>query len=427
MISLKRFLDFTVYWELFFIVFGSAMCVMHLCILLYTTQHEGPPLPFYNTLWVIFVTGCLRVVCRCVVLLLLRDLRAVWWSRSVLEEAVELVRSSWWQAGRLCSCASFCSYVAALHELYGDSRCGGAGPVLCRYMSVLLLCFLSLLGPNVVLFLSTFFSFWVSCQGGDTQLTELFSNDPIESHSLPDRMLHRLKEERWANLQCTYTSEAELLQQGAGGLFDSAACSICLSEYQPDELIRTLPCGHFFHSVCISRWLKTHASCPLRCYIDFATGQVDPSRRSSAAAATAADEQQQRQQQEEEEEQHQGRPAAVALRVLPEATRAPPTAAATAAGAAAAGGGGGGGGGNVEEVFADEEGHRRLASRGHSLPPPLANSWNGGAPLSAEGPPQQSRRRSDFLSFAFAAVAAEEGEAGDLQPNSTRTSPPLFH
>ncbi|XP_027343190.1 putative RING-H2 finger protein ATL21A [Abrus precatorius] len=41
-------------------------------------------------------------------------------------------------------------------------------------------------------------------------------------------------------------------------------CSICLSEYQPKEMLRTIPeCNHYFHSNCIDGWLKMNASCPL--------------------------------------------------------------------------------------------------------------------------------------------------------------------
>ena len=41
-------------------------------------------------------------------------------------------------------------------------------------------------------------------------------------------------------------------------------CSICLDEYSPDEMVAELPCGHIFHSDCISKWLTERSStCPL--------------------------------------------------------------------------------------------------------------------------------------------------------------------
>lgn len=41
-------------------------------------------------------------------------------------------------------------------------------------------------------------------------------------------------------------------------------CAICVSEYQPKEMLRTIPkCGHYFHAQCIDQWLGRNASCPM--------------------------------------------------------------------------------------------------------------------------------------------------------------------
>ncbi|KAF8027802.1 hypothetical protein BT93_E0661 [Corymbia citriodora subsp. variegata] len=41
-------------------------------------------------------------------------------------------------------------------------------------------------------------------------------------------------------------------------------CTICLSKYERDEMIRTIPeCKHYFHAYCIDLWLRKNASCPL--------------------------------------------------------------------------------------------------------------------------------------------------------------------
>ncbi|XVE58065.1 hypothetical protein DITRI_Ditri04bG0140400 [Diplodiscus trichospermus] len=41
-------------------------------------------------------------------------------------------------------------------------------------------------------------------------------------------------------------------------------CSICLSEYQANEKLRTIPsCDHYFHADCIDEWLKLNAACPV--------------------------------------------------------------------------------------------------------------------------------------------------------------------
>jgi len=41
-------------------------------------------------------------------------------------------------------------------------------------------------------------------------------------------------------------------------------CSICLDDYHPGDMLRSLPCGHTFHSDCIAKWLtERSAVCPL--------------------------------------------------------------------------------------------------------------------------------------------------------------------
>ncbi|MBA0707505.1 hypothetical protein Golax_019545 [Gossypium laxum] len=41
-------------------------------------------------------------------------------------------------------------------------------------------------------------------------------------------------------------------------------CSICLSEYQAKETIRTIPdCNHYFHANCVDEWFKLNAACPV--------------------------------------------------------------------------------------------------------------------------------------------------------------------
>ncbi|WJX48123.1 RING-type E3 ubiquitin transferase [Trifolium repens] len=41
-------------------------------------------------------------------------------------------------------------------------------------------------------------------------------------------------------------------------------CSICLSEYQPKETLRSIPeCNHYFHVACIDEWLKMNGTCPI--------------------------------------------------------------------------------------------------------------------------------------------------------------------
>ena len=46
-------------------------------------------------------------------------------------------------------------------------------------------------------------------------------------------------------------------------LWEDNTCSICLCDYVPGEECTKLPCGHLFHSECITSWLQLNRRCPL--------------------------------------------------------------------------------------------------------------------------------------------------------------------
>ncbi|GLT44840.1 hypothetical protein SLA2020_187150 [Shorea laevis] len=48
------------------------------------------------------------------------------------------------------------------------------------------------------------------------------------------------------------------------GLIEGTECSVCLNEFQEDEMLRLLPkCNHAFHISCIDTWLRSHTNCPV--------------------------------------------------------------------------------------------------------------------------------------------------------------------
>ncbi|KAF9354809.1 hypothetical protein BGX34_010814, partial [Mortierella sp. NVP85] len=42
-----------------------------------------------------------------------------------------------------------------------------------------------------------------------------------------------------------------------------AVCAICLCDYEDDEELRKMKCGHYFHKDCVDEWLKLNRNCPL--------------------------------------------------------------------------------------------------------------------------------------------------------------------
>ena len=79
----------------------------------------------------------------------------------------------------------------------------------------------------------------------------------------------------------------------AGGSNTGYECVLCLEGYVNNQVLRQLPCGHFYHKTCIDRWLivsmahmKRH--CPL-CKADPAGSKPKLSQHSAAPAVAALD------------------------------------------------------------------------------------------------------------------------------------------
>ncbi|XP_065321787.1 uncharacterized protein LOC135929178 [Gordionus sp. m RMFG-2023] len=64
---------------------------------------------------------------------------------------------------------------------------------------------------------------------------------------------------------------------------DSDACAVCIEGFKPNEIVRELKCGHYFHKICVDTWLLLQRSCPI-CKLDILEAYgltIDKSRRSS--------------------------------------------------------------------------------------------------------------------------------------------------
>ena len=42
-----------------------------------------------------------------------------------------------------------------------------------------------------------------------------------------------------------------------------SSCCICLADFDDKDVLRSVPnCGHFFHQICVDKWLQLHPTCP---------------------------------------------------------------------------------------------------------------------------------------------------------------------
>ena len=59
----------------------------------------------------------------------------------------------------------------------------------------------------------------------------------------------------WSKLHCMFVVLSGILKH-------SPVCSICIDNFEDNDKLITLPCGHCFHAECIKSWLQLEVFCP---------------------------------------------------------------------------------------------------------------------------------------------------------------------
>ena len=52
-------------------------------------------------------------------------------------------------------------------------------------------------------------------------------------------------------------------KKGVSGNEEYNKCSVCMTEYNEGETVKTLPCFHKYHKECIEGWFKVQNFCPI--------------------------------------------------------------------------------------------------------------------------------------------------------------------
>jgi len=91
------------------------------------------------------------------------------------------------------------------------------------------------------------------------------SSDTMSSF---DSMTSESQEDSWQESHDTQ-EEADLCDFEAFPLeyfkkdHPDKSCSICITDYKLQDLIRRLPCMHYFHQACCDEWLQRVMQCPV--------------------------------------------------------------------------------------------------------------------------------------------------------------------
>ena len=91
-------------------------------------------------------------------------------------------------------------------------------------------------------------------------------------------VIERLKLLKFKDLVDDSTSHE---RSGRDGVEET--CPICLSNFEPDDDVRLLPCSHHFHQECVDEWLAVNSTCP-SCRGNVVDGGGKDVRRTTAAS-----------------------------------------------------------------------------------------------------------------------------------------------
>jgi len=105
------------------------------------------------------------------------------------------------------------------------------------------------------------------------ELEDEHGNLPYEDMLELGERIGDVKQERWTIVAAKEIEKLPIFQfdpttlteatNGQRGADDSEVkCLVCQHEYEKDEGLRRLPCGHCFHSDCVGQWLMGKDFCP---------------------------------------------------------------------------------------------------------------------------------------------------------------------
>jgi len=113
----------------------------------------------------------------------------------------------------------------------------------------------------------------ISSSGGFSETSDIeYREGPVTLFEFQDRLrslyalppVHKsgVKGAKWHNIHQLPTRTFKIRKSVEQSKSQNSCC-VCMEDFDDDELLRTLPCLHFFHKKCIDKWLLQNSSCPI--------------------------------------------------------------------------------------------------------------------------------------------------------------------
>jgi len=161
-----------------------------------------------------------------------------------LEERIEDVQMSQVHLGLyFLNAVSLLWYLLGTFEVFRKNDCGDRAPKTYALSLALVIIFCAFLGFSFMCRI-LYFCLLLQHHAYESQQGE----NPFDIHN-------------GASESLVSTIPTFTYKQTPGAEADT--CTICIEEFEENEKVATLPCGHLFHFEEISEWLKLKNSCPL--------------------------------------------------------------------------------------------------------------------------------------------------------------------
>jgi len=148
----------------------------------------------------------------------------------------EMTNCTAWRASKMMSVASYGWFILGVVWILNSSYCKACPGIYRLCLGVIFTAIGRLLATLIVYY-------------------HTFQNGPQGDVSTP--------KPKGASQNLIDSIPCERFSPNLDGPTSDMSCAVCLSEFEENDMLRRLPCGHSFHTACVDKWLTQNKVCPL--------------------------------------------------------------------------------------------------------------------------------------------------------------------